>query len=44
MDFKVFKDTVENDGEIKAIVAKGAAEQYTRKDMDALTDLVFLWC
>ncbi|MBH4638674.1 aspartate--tRNA ligase, partial [Staphylococcus aureus] len=38
MDFKVFKDTVENDGEIKAIVAKGAAEQYTRKDMDALTE------
>ncbi len=29
-DFKVFKDTVENDGEIKAIVAKGAAEQYTQ--------------
>lgn len=40
MDFKVFKDTVENDGEIKAIVAKGAAEQYTRKDMDALTEFV----
>ncbi|ANI70649.1 aspartate--tRNA ligase [Staphylococcus aureus] len=43
MDFKVFKDTVENDGEIKAIVAKGAAEQYTRKYMDALTEFVNIY-
>ncbi|PZJ29676.1 aspartate--tRNA ligase [Staphylococcus aureus] len=43
MDFKVFKDTVENAGEIKAIVAKGAAEQYTRKDMDALTEFVNIY-
>ncbi|HCD4815597.1 aspartate--tRNA ligase [Staphylococcus aureus] len=43
MDFKVFKDTVENDSEIKAIVAKGAAEQYTRKDMDALTEFVNIY-
>ncbi|HDJ2893139.1 TPA: aspartate--tRNA ligase [Staphylococcus aureus] len=43
MDFKVFKDTVQNDGEIKAIVAKGAAEQYTRKDMDALTEFVNIY-
>ncbi|MBE5676661.1 aspartate--tRNA ligase [Staphylococcus sp. SS87] len=43
MDFKVFKDTVENNGEIKAIVAKGAAEQYTRKDMDALTEFVNIY-
>ncbi|PZL42251.1 aspartate--tRNA ligase [Staphylococcus aureus] len=43
MDFKVFKDPVENDGEIKAIVAKGAAEQYTRKDMDALTEFVNIY-
>ncbi|HCY1053281.1 TPA: aspartate--tRNA ligase [Staphylococcus aureus] len=43
MDFKVFKDTVENDGEIKAIVTKGAAEQYTRKDMDALTEFVNIY-
>ncbi len=43
MDFKVFKDTVENDGEIKAIVAKGAAEQYTRKDMDALKEFVNIY-
>ncbi|HHS2993427.1 TPA: aspartate--tRNA ligase [Staphylococcus argenteus] len=43
MDFKVFRDTVENNGEIKAIVAKGAAEQYTRKDMDALTEFVNIY-
>ncbi|HDJ2814071.1 TPA: aspartate--tRNA ligase [Staphylococcus aureus] len=43
MDFKVFKDTVENEGEIKAIVANGAAEQYTRKDMDALTEFVNIY-
>ncbi|WP_145519520.1 aspartate--tRNA ligase [Staphylococcus warneri] len=43
MDFKVFKDTVENNGEIKAIVAKGAADQYTRKDMDALTEFLNIY-
>ncbi|GJF60283.1 aspartate--tRNA ligase [Staphylococcus argenteus] len=43
MDFKVFRDTVENNGEIKAIVAKGATEQYTRKDMDALTEFVNIY-
>ncbi|RIO50486.1 aspartate--tRNA ligase, partial [Staphylococcus pasteuri] len=43
MDFKVFKDTVENNGEIKSIVAKGAAEQYTRKDMDTLTEFVNIY-
>ncbi|MFW3546058.1 aspartate--tRNA ligase [Staphylococcus caprae] len=43
MDFKVFKDTVENDGEIKAIVAEGAADKYTRKDMDALTEFVNIY-
>lgn len=43
MDFKVFKDTVENNGEVKAIVAKGAADNYTRKDMDALTEFVNIY-
>lgn len=43
MDFKVFKDTVENEGEIKAIVAEGAADQYTRKDMDSLTEFVNIY-
>ena len=37
MDFKVFKDTVNNNGQVKAIVAKGASDHYTRKDIDALT-------
>src|SRR5699024_8541207 len=32
MDFKVFKDAVNNDGQVKAIVAKGASDNYTRKD------------
>ena len=43
MDFKVFKDTVENNGEVKAIVAKGATDNYTRKDMDALTEFVNIY-
>lgn len=43
MNFKVFKDTVDNNGEIKAIVAKDAANKYTRKDMDALTELVNIY-
>lgn len=43
MDFKVFKDAVNNDGQVKAIVAKGAAYQYTRKDIDALTEFVNIY-
>ncbi|WP_368874588.1 aspartate--tRNA ligase [Staphylococcus epidermidis] len=43
MNFKVFKDTVDNNGEIKAIVAKDAADRYTRKDMDALTEFVNIY-
>ena len=43
MDFKVFKDAVNNDGQVKAIVAKGAADQYTRKDIDALTEFVNMY-
>ena len=43
MNFKVFKDTVDNNGEIKAIVAKDAADKYTRKDMDALTEFVNIY-
>ncbi|AYU55405.1 aspartate--tRNA ligase [Staphylococcus debuckii] len=43
MDFKVFKDTVEKGGEVKAIAAKGAADKYTRKDMDALTEFVNIY-
>ncbi|ESR05766.1 aspartate--tRNA ligase [Staphylococcus epidermidis] len=43
MNFKVFKDTVDNNGEIKAIVAKDAADKYTRKDMDVLTEFVNIY-
>ena len=43
MNFKVFKDTVDNNGEIKTIVAKDAANKYTRKDMDALTEFVNIY-
>ena len=43
MNFKVFKDTVDNNCEIKAIVAKDAADKYTRKDMDALTEFVNIY-
>ncbi|WP_436859842.1 aspartate--tRNA ligase [Staphylococcus caeli] len=43
MDFKVFKDTVNQNGQVKAIVAKGAADQYTRKDIDALTEFVNIY-
>mgnify|MGYP001940409772 FL=1 len=43
MDFKVFKDTVEHNGEVKAIVAEGAADNYTRKDMDGLTEFVNIY-
>ena len=38
-DFKVFKSTIENGGQIKAINAKGAAH-YSRKDIDGLTEFV----
>ncbi|MFV9510937.1 aspartate--tRNA ligase [Tepidibacillus sp. LV47] len=38
-EFKVFKSTIENGGQIKAINAKGAAH-YSRKDIDGLTEFV----
>lgn len=34
VEFKVFRSTIDNGGEVKAINAKGAAEQYSRKDLD----------
>ncbi|MGI2263461.1 aspartate--tRNA ligase [Staphylococcus cohnii] len=43
MDFKVFKDVVNNDGQVKAIVAEGASDNYTRKDIDALTEFVNIY-
>ncbi|MDR5649890.1 aspartate--tRNA ligase [Staphylococcus nepalensis] len=43
MDFKVFKDAVNNNGQVKAIVAEGASDNYTRKDIDALTEFVNIY-
>ena len=36
--FSVFADTVKNGGTVRAICAKGAAETYTRKEIDKLTE------
>ena len=36
IDFKVFSNAVEQGGAVKCIVAKGCAEKYSRKDIDAL--------
>ncbi|QLK85996.1 aspartate--tRNA ligase [Staphylococcus sp. 17KM0847] len=43
MDFKVFKGAVENGGQVKAIVVEGAAKDYTRKDIDGLTEFVNIY-
>lgn len=42
-DFKVFKETAENGGLVNAIVVKDSADQYSRKDIDKLTDFVKLY-
>ena len=36
--FSVFADTVKNGGTVRAICAKGAAQTYTRKEIDKLTE------
>ncbi|MBU5857094.1 aspartate--tRNA ligase, partial [Vibrio cholerae O1] len=36
VDFKVFQAAFENGGHVKALNAKGAADKYSRKDMDNL--------
>jgi aspartyl-tRNA synthetase len=38
--FKVFTNTVANGGQVKGLNVKGAANQYSRKDIDALTEFV----
>lgn len=43
MNFKVFKDAINKDGQVKAIVAEGASDKYTRKDIDALTEFVNIY-
>ncbi len=39
-DFSIFKDVINNKGIINAIVVKNAADKYSRKDLDKLTDFV----
>lgn len=39
-EFGVFKSVLENNGVINAIVVKNAADKYSRKDLDKLTDFV----
>ncbi|MGX7108199.1 aspartate--tRNA ligase [Facklamia miroungae] len=39
-EFGVFKNTVSNGGQVKAINLKGLADEYTRKTADALVDIV----
>jgi len=36
VEFKVFQMALQSGGQVKAIVAKGAADKYSRKDMDNL--------
>lgn len=40
VDFKVFQMALENGGQVKALNAKGAADNYSRKDMDNLGQYV----
>ncbi len=39
-DFQVFKGTIENKGIINALVVKNVANDYSRKEIDKLTDFV----
>jgi aspartyl-tRNA synthetase len=41
--FKVFAAAVANGGQVKAINVTGAAEKYSRKDIDALTEFVSVY-
>lgn len=41
--FKVFASAVANGGQVKAINVKGAADNYSRKDIDALTEFVTVY-
>lgn len=40
VDFKVFQQALENGGQVKVLNAKGAADKYSRKDMDHLASYV----
>ncbi|WP_342432421.1 aspartate--tRNA ligase [Neobacillus sp. FSL H8-0543] len=41
--FKVFSAAVTNGGQVKAINVKGSADNYSRKDIDALTEFVAVY-
>ncbi len=41
--FKVFAAAIANGGQVKAINVKGAADKYSRKDIDALTEFVAVY-
>lgn len=41
--FKVFSGAIENGGEVKAINVKGAADKFSRKDIDALGEFVAIY-
>ncbi|EGQ3943364.1 aspartate--tRNA ligase [Staphylococcus pseudintermedius] len=43
MGFKVFKGAVESGGQVKALVVENAAADYTRKDIDGLTEFVNIY-
>jgi len=40
MDFVIFNNALNNNGIVKAINIKGAAEKYSRKDIDGLTEQI----
>ncbi|MFT8824158.1 MAG: aspartate--tRNA ligase [Liquorilactobacillus mali] len=40
VDFKVFKNTLENGGQVKAIAVPGGADRYSRKELDAKQDYI----
>ena len=42
-EFKAFSDTVANGGSVRLINAKGLASEFSRKDIDALTELAKLF-
>ena len=42
-NFKVFSGAIENGGEVKAINVKGAADKFSRKDIDALGEFVAIY-
>ena len=39
-DFSIFKNVIENNGIINCLVVKNAADKYSRKDIDKLTEFV----